>query len=112
MLALSSGASPEHPVQVPAEIAGAQVEAVAAAVEPEAGAFLVLDLEIVAHRLGLPEAPPPFAVDPLRPVGAGDAIGAAAPGEAPGRQIGEQSDDILDPLGRRQKADRPRPGRP
>jgi hypothetical protein len=40
-------------VQVPAEVAGARIDAVAAAVEPEAGAFLVLDLEIVAHRVGL-----------------------------------------------------------
>ena len=38
------------PVQVPAEIAGARILAVAAAEQPEAGAVLVLDLEIIAHR--------------------------------------------------------------
>ena len=39
-------------------------------------AVLVLDLEIVADRLGLAACAPPFAMDPLGPVGGGDAIGA------------------------------------
>src|SRR4051812_37404854 len=104
--------SSEHPVQIPAEVAGAGIDAVAAAVEPEALAFLGLDLEIVAHRLGLGHAPPPFAVDALGAVGAGDAMVAAAPGEAAGRLVREQGDDLFYPLGRRKQADWARPGGP
>ena len=86
--------------------------AVAAAVEPEAAAFLVLDLEIIADRVGLAAALPPFAMDPLGAVGARDPVDPAAPDEAARRQIGKLGHDILDPLGRRQQADRARPRRP
>ena len=70
--------SPERPLEPPAEIAGAKVDSVASAVEPESAAFLVLDLEIVPDRIGLAAPFPPFAMHSLGPVGAADPVDPAA----------------------------------
>ena len=59
-----------------------RVLAVASAIEPEALARLVLDLEIVAHRGQFGIALPPFAEHALGTVGALHAAAHAAPGEA------------------------------
>ena len=66
--------SAEQPVHVPAEIAGASVDAVAAAEQPEAAARLVLDPEIVADRPDLAVAAPPFAMDALGAVAGDDRV--------------------------------------
>ncbi|PHK11690.1 hypothetical protein VF09_06725, partial [Nostoc linckia z9] len=104
-MALSAAAA-LHP---PAEVAGARVAAVAAAVEPEAGAAFVLDAKIVAHRVAFAGALPPFAKDALGPVAADEPVGAPAPGEAPWRQVGQLGHHMVDALGARQQPWRARP---
>src|SRR4051812_32292339 len=99
-------------MQVPAEIAGGGILAVALAVEPEAGAAFRFDLEIVADRIPFLLMAPPFAIEALGAVGGGDAIGLAAPFEADRGAVGKVRHDLLDRLGRREQADRARPGRP
>ena len=81
-LGIATRRSSEDPMQEPAMRAGRRILAVAGAVDPEALAGLVLDLEIVADRDQLGVALPPFAEDALGTVGAPDAAADAAPGEA------------------------------
>src|SRR4051812_27362854 len=95
----------------PAEIAAGIVDAVAAAIEPEARASIVLDAEIVAHRRLLGAALPPFAMNPLGAVGADHPMGATTPGEARRRAIGQQRDHRARRLGWIEQANRPRPMR-
>src|SRR4051794_10253240 len=97
----------EQSVQVPAEIAGAGVLAVAAAVEPEAGAAFLLDLEIIADGIALRPVPPPFAIDALGAVGGDHPIGPAAPFEADRGAVGKVGHDLLDRFRRRKQPDRP-----
>src|SRR5260370_30429289 len=82
------------------------VTAIGRAEQPEAPALLVLDPVIVANgidRAG-PVFGPPFLGDALGTVGAPYPIGAAAPGEAERRIVGQQP-QRLDRLGRQEQAD-------
>src|SRR6516165_11054576 len=101
-------ASREEPMHKPARPRGfAAIEAFA--IEPEAAPDLVLDEIIVARRLRLVPAPP-FAGDALRPLRQGDAMGDAAPAEAPWRALGNERRD-LGGLGASQHQQRARPRR-
>src|SRR6476661_503937 len=96
-------------MHIPAEVAGAAIDAVAAAEDPEPRAGFVLDLEIVTHRLGFVPVLPPFAIDALGPVGLADDMGVAAPGEPARRAVGKQSHHLVDRLGRAEQPHRARP---
>src|ERR1044072_1913186 len=96
-------------MDMPTEIAGAGIDAIASAKDPEASAGLILDLEIVAHRIGLAVRLPPFAVDSVRAVGLAHDIGPPPPGEPPRRSIRKQSDDLVDLLRPGEQPNRARP---
>ena len=93
-LGVARGAHPKIPCRNQRCEPVAGVLAVAGAIDPEALAGLVLDLEIVAHRDQLGVALPPFAEDALGAVGALHAAADAAPGEGDGRMIGQQRDGL------------------
>ncbi|CAG4925808.1 unnamed protein product, partial [Acidocella sp. C78] len=80
---------------------------------PETLPRLILDRVIVAQHLHLGAAgclrgfvTPPFACDPLRPGGAGDAMAGSAPSHQQRRIVGHRRDH-LDPLGADEQPDRP-----
>src|SRR5665213_3632781 len=104
----SGARSCEKTVQEPAEIAGVGLFAVTAAEHPEPFAGVVLELEVVAHRVDLAVSPPPFAEDPLRPVRPLHPPANAAPSEGRGRLV-RQKGQGLDALWMRQQPRRPRP---
>ena len=68
--------------------------AVAGAKQPIALASLVLDAKIVTHGDQLGVELPPFAADPLGPVGAFYAAAHAALGERDRRVIGKECDRL------------------
>ena len=94
-------------------VGGRRVGAIAE--QPEAAAVVVLDPVVVAerrHDIGRRPAavgpgPPPFVGQPLRPLGAHDAVGVPAPVEHRRRIVGHEGRDI-DRLGPLQQSRRPR----
>src|SRR5262245_30683179 len=95
-------------MDIPAQIAGRWVLAIARAKKPEPLASIILDQKIVADGGGLFLAPPPFAKNSLRPIGVLHPVPNAPPGEMSRRVIGQKR-HCVDRLGRRQKAAWPWP---
>src|SRR2546423_1769131 len=65
--------------------------------QPIARAVFGLDAIVVAHKVGLLVADPPFAMDALGPVRLGSPVAHAAPDEEAGRMI-RQFGNRLDPF--------------
>src|SRR5689334_13112913 len=78
----------ENAMQEPSEIAGSGVDAVAAAIEPEAPPVAIFHLEVVADGACLVIMPPPFAVNPFGSVRTTNEEALSAPGEGDGRMVG------------------------
>ena len=72
----------------PAKVTGSGIDPVAAAEQPEARTLFVLDLEIIADRLGFARPLPPVAMDPLGAVGLADPVDLPAPGKTDRRLVG------------------------
>src|SRR4051812_2333245 len=96
----------EKTVQEPVPVTGAGIAAIAAAEQPEAASFLVLNLIVIAYCVHLTVALPPLAGDPLRPAGAVDTMLDVAPGEGAGGIIRQQRNGV-DRLRRSEQAHGP-----
>src|SRR5690349_5557083 len=88
--------------------AGFRIDAVASTINPVALTKLILDHEIVPHRLELAWSAPPLTKNPLRPVGAYDLPPLAPPSEDRRRLVRQKCDD-LDAFGVCKKPRRARP---
>ena len=78
---------------------------------PEPLAMLVLDPEIISNGVAFGGSTPPFPTDTLRPIGADDRMGDAAPFESLGRVIGQPCQHIFDAFRPPQHPGRSRPQR-
>ena len=61
---------------------------------PIARPVACLDAVVIADQIRFAVAPPPFAVNALRPIGFGDAMARAAPDKKPRWMVGQFSDEL------------------
>src|SRR5262249_49032579 len=107
-LGVPHSGSCEDSMDIPAQIAGCGVLAIARAKKPEPLASIILDQKIVADGGPLFLMPPPFAKNSLGAIGFRHMPPDTPPGEMGGRVVGQKRQSI-DRLGRRQQAAGPWP---